>query len=393
MEQRDDSADETSGRPSAAAGVSSPVTPTIAGAAEALMPPLPMPPRLYPQLAPATEATEDDLADRRLKPPLPMPPGAYGWTPPNMDAASAPAPPPPHAPVSAPLEPIATAFAAVPETAVVSVQTVPTSVVSDAPPTSPSWLDVARRVARLSALAFAGWIAAILLFIVIYRVVDPPFSSLMLQQRLTGQDIEQHWVAIDNISTDVIRAVLLSEDGRFCEHSGVDYEEMQNAIDRARDGAPRGASTISMQVIKNLFLWPSKSYIRKAIEIPLTYAMEAAWPKERIMEVYLNIAEWGPGIFGVEAASQHHFSKSARRLNEREAARLAVALPNPFLRDAGDPGPRTRRLAADIEERMRASPRSQTACVVAGRSRRPVKNEAPPQTSEDDWDAIVRPEP
>jgi monofunctional glycosyltransferase len=130
---------------------------------------------------------------------------------------------------------------------------------------------------------------------------------------------------------------------------------------------PRGASTISMQVVKNLFLWPSKSYIRKAIEIPLTYLMELIWPKRRIMEVYLNIAEWGPGIFGVGAASKFHFDKAASRLNEREAAQLAVALPNPYSRDAGEPGPQTRRLAGDVQNRMRNTYPSQTACVVNGR--------------------------
>lgn len=245
--------------------------------------------------------------------------------------------------------------------------------------------------------------AAVLLLILVYRVVDPPLSSLMVQQRLSGQDIAQHWAPLDEISPDVVRAVMLSEDGRFCQHSGVDYEEIQNAIDRAGDGTPRGASTISMQVIKNLFLWPSKSYVRKAIELPLTYAMEFVWPKQRIMEVYLNIAEWGPGIFGVEAASQHHFNKSARELNEREAARLAVALPNPMLRDAGDPGPRTRRLAADIQARMRAASHGQTACVMTARARpaAPLRRRAPapqqpepdqelPWTRDDDWDAAVQ---
>ncbi len=148
--------------------------------------------------------------------------------------------------------------------------------------------------------------------------------------------------------------------------------------------------------------------MRKAIELPLTYAMEFVWPKQRIMEVYLNIAEWGPGIFGVEAASQHHFNKAASRLNEHEAARLAVALPNPMLRDAGDPGPRTRRLAADIQARMRAASHSQTACVVTSRKRptpllrrpptpqpRPEpmpesEPDSPPWAVENDWDAAIQ---
>ena len=209
--------------------------------------------------------------------------------------------------------------------------------------------------------------AFVVALIVVYRFVNPPMSSLMLQQRLFGQDVMQDWVAMDAISPQIVRAVLLSEDGRFCQHHGVDLLEMQAAIERAQDGIPRGASTISMQVIKNLFLWPSKSFVRKAIEIPLTLAMELLWPKRRIMEVYLNIAEWGPGIFGVESASRFHFDKAASRLNEREAAQLAVALPNPYSRDPGAPGPKTRRLAGDIQDRMRGAYPSQTACVLTHR--------------------------
>jgi monofunctional glycosyltransferase len=146
---------------------------------------------------------------------------------------------------------------------------------------------------------------------------------------------------------------VVSEDWTFCTHNGIDLEAMRTAIDKAKGGIPRGASTISMQVTKNMFLWPSKSYVRKAIEVPLTLAMELAWPKRRILEVYLNVAEWGPGIFGAEAASQHHFQKSASSLTAREAAQLAVSLPNPFRRDAGDPSPQTSRKASTIQARMR----------------------------------------
>ena len=223
----------------------------------------------------------------------------------------------------------------------------------------------ARRALRVAGLVIAAWLAVTILLIAVYRVADPPFSMLMLQQRVTGEEVDQAWVSLDSISPHVVRAVLLSEDGRFCQHWGVDLDEMQNAIERAGDGIPRGASTISMQVTKNMFLWQSKSYLRKAIEIPLTFVIEALWPKRRIMEVYLNIAEWGPGIFGVEAASRYHFNKPAARLSEREAAQLAVALPNPIRRDAGDPGPQTRRLASDIQARMRAAHSGATACVRA----------------------------
>jgi monofunctional biosynthetic peptidoglycan transglycosylase len=374
-----------------------------------LQPPLPMPPRLYGAPPPGSAEREhhaEPIAEIPLDPPpLPMAPRNYPPAQPEFARASheivAPAP---LADVIAPLPVARTAAVAPPAPAppnpspplpVAPVASIAPSAEANplARPTG-GWLDLARRAVMIAGYVVVGWLALILMLIVAFRVIDPPTSSLMAQQWLSGQDVTQEWIDLDDVSADAIRAVLLSEDGRFCQHYGIDFEEMQNAIERARDGAPRGASTISMQVVKNLFLWPSRSYVRKAIEIPLTYVMEAVWPKSRIMEVYLNIAEWGPGIFGVESAARHHFNKSASRLSEREAARLAVALPNPFLRDAGDPGPRTRRLAADIQGRMRAAPASQTACVVAGRSSRPApKPRAKPAPRDDDggdWDAEIR---
>jgi monofunctional biosynthetic peptidoglycan transglycosylase len=229
------------------------------------------------------------------------------------------------------------------------------------------YVSLARRGLKLAGVVASGWLGLVLLLILAYRFVNPPVSALMLQRWAFGQDIMHDWVAIEDMSPHIVRAVLLSEDGRFCEHYGVDYEAIQEAMERAGDGTPRGASTISMQVVKNLFLWPSKSYLRKAIELPLTYVMEFVWPKRRIMEVYLNIAEWGPGIFGVETAAQFHFNKPARNLSEREAARLAVALPNPLIRDPGEPGPGTQRLAGAVQLRMRLAPSSQTACVLPKR--------------------------
>jgi monofunctional biosynthetic peptidoglycan transglycosylase len=174
-------------------------------------------------------------------------------------------------------------------------------------------------------------------------------------------------VPLERISPNLHLAVIMSEDARFCRHHGVDWEELETAIDRAVDGFARGGSTISMQVVKNLFLWPARSYVRKAIEIPLTYAAEAVWPKRRVLEIYLNIAEWGPGIFGAEAAARYHFRKTAASLTPREAALLAVSLPNPFERRAGDPGPGTSRLADNLLLRMRAA-QGNAGCV---RSLRP----------------------
>jgi monofunctional biosynthetic peptidoglycan transglycosylase len=218
------------------------------------------------------------------------------------------------------------------------------------------------RVLVLAMFALVGLVAGVLL---LFRFVDPPVSSLMVQQWLAGVPIVHRWVPLERISPHLIRAVIMSEDGEFCGHGGIDFREMEVAFDRAeRDGTDsvRGASTISMQVAKNVFLWPSKTYLRKGLELVITVAMEQLWPKRRILEVYLNIAEWGPGIFGAEAASRYHFGKAPSRLSEREAALLAVALPNPIEREAGHPGPGTRRLAQTIERRMRAVGR-RTDCV------------------------------
>lgn len=253
---------------------------------------------------------------------------------------------------------------------------------------------LAKRVVRYAAYAVGGYAALVVFLIFAYRFVNPPASTLMLYQSLTGVDVEQTWVPLEEISPSLVRAVVVSEDNRFCEHWGIDLREISDALERGG----RGASTISMQVSKNLFLWSSKSYIRKAAEVPVTLMIEAFWPKRRIMEVYLNIAEWGPGRFGAEEAARWHFSKSAQTLTEREAARLAVALPNPFTRDAGDPGPGTLRLASTIQARMRYAPRSVTACLTTRTPPRPTEAAAPAprpaatQKSADPWQPVVKPQ-
>jgi monofunctional glycosyltransferase len=234
------------------------------------------------------------------------------------------------------------------------------------PPPTRDYRAIVRRTIKLLAWLVIGWLAVVLALIVAYRFVNPPASTLMLQYWLTGQGVSQQWVAMDDISPNVVRAVLVSEDGRFCQHAGIDFDAIEEAIENT-DGRARGGSTISMQVVKNLFLWPSKSYIRKAIELPLTYLMELIWPKRRIMEVYLNIAQWGPAVFGVGSAAKYHFGKSARALSARDAARLAVSLPNPLVRNAGKPGPGLQRLANAIQVRMRLAPSSQLSCVLPKR--------------------------
>jgi monofunctional biosynthetic peptidoglycan transglycosylase len=224
----------------------------------------------------------------------------------------------------------------------------------------------AMRAAKVAGIVFCGWFITVLFLIVVYRFVNPPVSSLMAMQWLGGTSIKREWVPLEQISPNLMRAVIVSEDGRFCSHWGIDFGEVLAAVKRAKNGTPRGASTITMQVAKNLFLWPSKSYVRKIIEVPLTYAIELAWPKRRILEIYLNIAEWGPGTFGAEAAARRYFKRPASRLSAAQAARLAVALPNPVARNAARPGRWTRRRAGVIQRRAAGS-RSAASCVLPPR--------------------------
>ncbi len=220
-----------------------------------------------------------------------------------------------------------------------------------------------RRMAKYAGFAFAIWFAAMLVLIIALRFVNPPTSALMLIRLASGTDIKQTWVPLRSISPNLVRAVVVSEDWRFCQHWGIDLREIEAAIRRAKRGVPRGASTISMQVAKNMFLWPSKSYFRKLLEVPLTLAIELFWPKRRIIEVYLNIAEWGRGIFGARAAARHHFRTVPKWLGRHQAALLAVSLPNPLRRRAGRPTRRMQAMARTVEQRMYAGGRRATTCI------------------------------
>ena len=195
--------------------------------------------------------------------------------------------------------------------------------------------------------------------IVAYRWVAPPTTTLILAQKLTGTDIQRAWRPLDQISPHLARAVIMSEDAGFCGHRGVDFAELERVYERGIEGGSRGGgSTIAMQVTKNLFLWPSKSYIRKAIEIPMTLVADRWWGKRRTLEIYLNIAEWGSGIFGAEAAARSYFGKPASQLSEFEAALLAVALPNPLARNAAEPSAQQKRMASVVQARMRSGARN-----------------------------------
>lgn len=215
---------------------------------------------------------------------------------------------------------------------------------------------LAKNGLRKLAWAIGGAVFLFLVLIVGYRFIAPPVSTLMIWRLFEGRSMDYRWTPLEKISPALPRAVIASEDGRFCAHNGVDWNAVSDVIDdivEDADGAPRGASTIAMQTVKNLFLWPQRSYIRKVFEVPLAYLTNAVWSKRRMIEIYLNIVEWGPGIYGAEAAAQRHFGKSARRLNGDEAALLAAALPNPIIRRAGRPGPLTRAAAQRILRRMR----------------------------------------
>jgi monofunctional glycosyltransferase len=184
-----------------------------------------------------------------------------------------------------------------------------------------------------------------------------PVSTLMLWRSMTRARVERVWVPLERISPELPRAVIVAEDGHFCTHWGVDLGEMREAINEADSiESVRGGSTITQQLAKNLFLWPGRSFVRKALEFPLALWINLVIPKRRQIEIYLNIVEWGPnGIFGAEAASQYDFHKPARDLSLYEAALLAAALPNPLKRLPQQPSPLLWRLAGIYEMRSVAS--------------------------------------
>jgi monofunctional biosynthetic peptidoglycan transglycosylase len=189
-----------------------------------------------------------------------------------------------------------------------------------------------RRLARIALWVITGLIIGSILLVALYRYVPPPSTPLMLLRRVEGYGIHKSWTSFDHISANLVRAVIASEDTRFCNHHGFDWNAIETAWDRyrSRRGRLLGASTISMQTAKNVFLWPGRDWVRKAFEAYFTVLIEIAWGKQRIMEVYLNLVEWGPGVYGAEAAARHYFQKPAAALTISEAVRLAAVLPDPL---------------------------------------------------------------
>lgn len=219
---------------------------------------------------------------------------------------------------------------------------------------------LARRILRGALLAVAAWITVTVAVVVALRWIDPPFTAFMLESRVAalvtrepGYEFRQEWRDWNRISKNAGLAVVASEDQMFPDHNGFDFKQIDKALEaRERGRRVRGASTISQQVAKNLFLWPGQSWVRKGIEAGVTVLIEFAWSKQRILEVYLNIAEFGRGTYGVQAASRRFFHKDAARLAPSEAALLAAVLPAPKRFKVDAPSGYVRRRQAWIVRQM-----------------------------------------
>ena len=222
-----------------------------------------------------------------------------------------------------------------------------------------------RRVAVVGAVVIAVLILIPYVIAPFYRIIDP-VSTPMLWRWAIGARVERVWVPLDRIAPALPLAVIGAEDGTFCHNRGIDLAAMREALEQYDDtGRERGASTITQQVAKNLFFWQGRSIIRKALELPLAVWLYVVLPKRRVLEIYLNIAQWGPnGEFGAEAGARYAFGKSARNLNAHEAAGLAAVLPSPARRSARNPSALVRQLSGLYERRAETFP-GLDACVRA----------------------------
>ena len=200
-----------------------------------------------------------------------------------------------------------------------------------------AWL---RRGLLSLALAIAAWVG-------LYAVIPPPTTPFILSEGFRLGGVDRTWVPADDIAPVMLRSVVAAEDANFCLHWGFDMRQLRAAIEQ---GGNRGASTLSQQTVKNVWLWHGRSWPRKALEALFTPVVEAFWSKRRILEVYLNVAEFDTGVFGVEAAAKHHFGTSAADLTARQASLLAAVLPNPKERRAVNPSSATDRRARSIAD-------------------------------------------
>ena len=204
------------------------------------------------------------------------------------------------------------------------------------------------------------------LVVTLYRFVPPPLTWLMVERVFEGHGFDRRWVPISQISPVLVRSVVASEDAQFCRHHGFDFVAIEKALHHNADDPDRirGGSTISQQTAKNIFLWPGRDWVRKGLEAWFTVLIETIWGKPRIMEVYLNSIEWGPGVYGAEAAAQHNFGVSAARLSPAQAARLAAILPDPLKWKAVKPGAYVARRTGRIDARAGTVARQGLAACV-----------------------------
>ena len=204
-----------------------------------------------------------------------------------------------------------------------------------------------RLLVRWALRAGVSFAMAIVLLVGLYRVVPPPSTPYILSEGLRLGGLQRTWVSIDDVAPVMTRSVVAAEDANFCLHWGFDMAQLRAAI---AQGGDRGASTLTQQTVKNLWLWQGRSWLRKALEGVMTPVVEALWTKRRIVEMYLNVAEFDTGVFGVEAAAQHHFGVSAANLSPRQAALLAAVLPNPKERQAVNPSSATQKRARSVAD-------------------------------------------
>lgn len=241
---------------------------------------------------------------------------------------------------------------------------------------APLWL----RILIIAVLVPAAMVLLLHLYALILRVAPVPGTILMSQRAGQGEEVRANWTPLDKISPRLVYAVIAAEDAKFCTHGGIDWDAVEAAREwnaKNPDRNRRGGSTISQQTAKNVFFWNGGGMARKAGEAWMTYVIEAVWGKRRIMEVYLNVAEWGDGLFGAEAAAQARFGKSAADLTEREAALLAAVLPSPNRWRAVNPGPYVQRRASSIQGRMRVVANEGYAACVFGEDAPRLPRETP----------------
>jgi monofunctional glycosyltransferase len=224
-----------------------------------------------------------------------------------------------------------------------------------------------------------GFIVISVLWVLLYRFVPPPITATMLGDVVAGRGLNKDWMGIDEIDRDMVRAAIAAEDSKFCSHDGFDFQAIEQAMQRnASGGRIRGGSTISQQTAKNAFLWQGGGYVRKGLEAWFTVLIEAMWPKRRIMEVYLNLAETGIGTYGVNAGAQRYYGHDASAMSRTEAARIAAVLPLPKKRGAIAPKGFTRRYGGSIAARIGVVARDGLDACVYRNAAAPVDKAPPP---------------